>query len=104
MHAMVGKFEDQVTYLDLFFVKMSNQGEFEKTILIDLKVKLLRLLHSEIVRLSPKLIIINNRQALAYWTGYEIFTWLGYQYESILASEFQYPGKEKVEVLRIVGV
>lgn len=71
LHNMLGKFTSQTGYLDLFPFKESVQNNLEGKIPISLSVDLLRLVHQEIERLQPKLIIIHNRKSLAFLGGVE---------------------------------
>lgn len=96
---MLGRYLPLSAYLDLFPVKCSSQREFLKTIDLDLPffASLLSETQSEIERTAPRLIIVNNRAAQAFWGAKKNCVWMGYRFERIA-----FPDKN-IDVRRIVG-
>lgn len=82
-------------YLDLFPIKQTNLGEFEKTFRkhAEIRANLLQVTHDRMVALSPK-VIINQYSMTSYYWGYkpdssstdycnERHPWMGYKFRPL---------------------
>lgn len=77
-HNMMGKYDKYVSYMDLLPIRKTDQA-YVDSIDPKLRARLLEVTQKHIEKLSPKLIIVVNRNSLYYWGSNEDATWMGYQ-------------------------
>lgn len=79
--AQFGEVWDEMAYLDLFPIRETDQGLFEKTFrnMISLRRDLLEITQEAIEEMCPKMIVHANRGSMYYWGVDEHNPWMGYK-------------------------
>lgn len=93
--------KSEVSYLDLFPIRMTRQKDFmnDKVIPLSLKVALIEVTIKAIEMLSPKLIINANMGSSVYWGINKKKPWMGYD-----MVEVDNPIGKETHLYKIVGI
>ena len=81
-HEMMGRYDNQVNYIDLLPIKLTRQDQVD-CLDNNYRAHLLEVTQQHIEDIKPRLIILVNWDALYYWGYYVEHPWMGYSLELI---------------------